>query len=250
MTGIASVVPDFRVLSIPFLFKSYGEVDTVTEGLLPLFRKRFNDKGLEFIAMTEVGFIFTMSTTPISTTAELQNTTCWAPAGDPLAATFFAKLGISPVQLSIPDVLSSLQTGLVDTVFNSLYGSIVLQWFTKARYITDTPFGYAYGVFLFDKKKFQKLPPEYAEIIHQAAAKHFAVLKEEARKSNHESRQVMEQRGVQFIDAAPGAVSEQEEQRNRAVEQLVGDAFSREIYDTTVSLLQQYRASRPARDSQ
>ena len=55
----------------------------------------------------------------------------------------FASGTVTPVQLSIPDVLTALQSGLVETVYNSFYGSIVLQWFTKARYTADFPYGYA-----------------------------------------------------------------------------------------------------------
>lgn len=244
MTGIAKVVPDFRVMSIPFLFDSYDEVDEVTTGLLPLFRKRFDEEGMVFIAMTEVGFIYTMSTKPIATMPELQQATSWIPAGDPIATVFLSSLGITPVQLSIPDVLSSLQTGLVDTVYNSLYGSIIMQWFTKARYVTDTPFGYAYGVFLLDKKKFNKLSQVQKDIIFEAADKHFAVLMDETRKSNRESRSVLEKQGVTFVKATTESTEDLCRQRDVVVEQLTGKAFSREAYTAVSTLLEKSRQGR------
>ncbi|MEW6291041.1 MAG: TRAP transporter substrate-binding protein DctP, partial [Thermodesulfobacteriota bacterium] len=132
MTGIGSVVPDFRVLGIPFLLHSYAELDWVKQGLLEHFNKTFAENGLELIALTEVGFIYTMSTVPIATVEELKKSTCWAPDNDPLSAGFLETLGAAPIPLSIPDVLTSLQTGLIGTVFNSFYGSIVLQWYSKA----------------------------------------------------------------------------------------------------------------------
>lgn len=244
MTGIASVVPDFRVMSIPFLLNSYEEVDAVRDGLLPTLKKRFSEKGLEFIAMTEVGFIYTMSTHPIATVSELKNTTSWIPAGDPLAAAFLENIGITPVQLTIPDVLSSLQTGLIDTVYNSLYGSIVMQWFTKAKNITDTPFGYAYGVFLLDQKKFSKLPPEYANIMRAAAKKHFSVLIDETRKSNSDSRQVMIDRGVKFITADEASMDDLKQHREKTIEQLKGKSFSEEIYGELNQILEKHRAGK------
>lgn len=250
MTGISPVVPDFRVMSIPFLLNSYGEVDAVKEGLLPLFKEQFREQGMEFIAMTEVGFIYTMSTHSIATKAEMQKSTIWIPSGDPLPATFVETIGISPIQLSIPDVLSSLQTGLVDTVFNSLYGSIVLQWFTKAKYITDTPFGYAYGVFLLDKKKFDKLPAKYAEIIRQAADNHFSVLIDETRKSNDESRRVMQERGVTFVKAEAASLQDLYLDRDKTVEKLTGTAFSKEAYARTMEILSAYRAGSHGQKSQ
>ena len=242
MTGIASVVPDFRVMAIPFLFGSYAEVDAVSAALQPRFNKKFEEQGLELMAMTEVGFIYTMSTQPINTVADLQKATAWTPAGDPLSEGFLQEMGITPVQLSIPDVLSSLQTGLINTVFNSLYGSIVLQWFTKAVNITDAPFGYAYGVFLLDQKKFAELPPSHAAAIRESAASHFSLLLQDTRKSNEESRSVLGQRGVRFIAADPAAIAEFAKYRDAAIQKPKGKAFSGEIYQAAVSALDGFRA--------
>ena len=143
MSGISEVIQDFRVLGIPFMFNSYDEVDRVKEKLLPRFEKEFDNKGMVLLAMSEVGFIYTMSTTSISTLAELRQSKAWAPEGDPISRALLETVGVTPIPLSIPDVLTSLQTGLINTTFNSFYGSIVLQWFTKISYITDIPFVYA-----------------------------------------------------------------------------------------------------------
>jgi TRAP-type C4-dicarboxylate transport system substrate-binding protein len=242
MTGIGSVVPDFRVLGIPFLLHSYEEVDLVKQGLNEYFHKAFAEKGLELIALTEVGFIYTMSTAPISTVAELQKSTCWAPDNDPLSAGFLETLGITPTPLSIPDVLTSLQTGLVSTVFNSLYGSIVLQWYTKAKYITDMPFGYAYGAFLLDRQQFARLPGKYSALIKTAAARHFGILLEDTRKSNEEARSVLQDNGVTLVKIDPGALTELEMMRDKTVKRLKGKAFSAEIYEEMMRLLTQYRS--------
>ncbi len=249
MTGIADVVPDFRVMAIPFFFHSYKEVDAVSNGLLPYFKKKFNEKGLEVIAITEVGFIYTMSTEPKKTIADLKKSKCWAPSGDPVTGAFFANLGITPIPLSIPDVLTSLETGLVDTVFNSMYGSIVLQWFTRTHYITDIPFGYAYGVILLDKRSFSKLPEKYAELIHVTADKYFSALLQDTRKSNSDSRKVLEQNGVKFIQPDPGIVKELEVERDKTIKQLVGTAFSSKAYTLASKILTDYRAANPGNTS-
>ena len=241
MTGISAVVPDFRVLAIPFLFESYEEVDYVKEGLIPTFRERFREKGLEFIAMTEVGFIYAMSTQPISTFESLKNSKNWSPAGDPVSEKYLAALGISPIALSIPDVLISLQSGLVETVYNSFYGSIVLQWFTKARYIADIPYGYAYGVFALDGKKFARLPEKHRNVIQAAAKIHFPVLLEKTRESNSESRRVLTERGTEFLKVDKETVQILRSKREEAVQSLVPGSVSKAIYDQTVGLRKEFR---------
>lgn len=240
MTGISAVVPDFRVLATPFLFESYGEVDYVKEGLIPVFKKRFHEKGLEFIAMTEVGFLYAMSTKPIHTLKDQKTAKNWSPSGDPMSEAFFSALGITPVQLSISDVLSSLQSGLVDTVYNSLYGSIVLQWFTKARYIVDMPFGYAYGVFALDSRKFAKLPESHKQAIHAAAQIHFPVLLEKTRESNRESRQVLLDHGNEFLKSDKELVLALREKSEESLNSLIPGTISRDIHYKTMELLKEY----------
>src|SRR5210317_2159670 len=85
MAGMSEIVPDFRVLGIPFMFNSYDEVDRVREKLMPRFEKEFDDKGMVLLAVSEVGFVYTMSTTPITTLDELKQSKAWAPEGDPIS---------------------------------------------------------------------------------------------------------------------------------------------------------------------
>ncbi len=241
MTGISAAIPDFRALSIPFLFESYEEIDFVKKGLIPEFKKKFAAKGMEFIAMTEVGFIYAMSTQPIADFTAFTRSKSWTPSGDPVSETYLKVLGISPVQLTIPDVTSSLQSGLIDTVFNSLYGSIVMQWFTRAKYIVNFPYGYAYGVFALSSKKFKKLPDEYQEIIKTAAAAHFPQLLELTRKSNQDSREVLKKQGTTYLDPDKETLQKLQAARDLTLKELVPKAMSEEIVEKTLELVKKYR---------
>ena len=242
MTGIGTIVPEFRVMGIPFLFRSYEEVDHVRNGLRPSFQKAFAEKGLELIALTEVGFVYSMSTESISTLDELKMTKTWAPEGDPVSIAFLQALGITPLPLSIPDVLTSLQTGMVETVFNSLYGSIVLQWFTKTKFIFDVPFGYAYGGFFLDRKKFSRLPGPYQVMIREIAQKHFSLLITDTRKSNNNSRKVLQDNGISLIVPEATSIKILHDKHDETVQQLQGVAFSSQIYQATIKLLNEYRS--------
>lgn len=241
MTGISEVVSDFRILSIPFLFKSYDEVDRVIAGLFPTFQKEFNDNGLELLAMSEVGFVYTMSTGPVTSIAKLRQSKSWAPENDPVSQAFLKTIGITPIPLTIPDVLSSLQTGLIDTVYNSLYGTIVMQWFTRTNYITDVPFGYAYGGLVFSKNAFDKLPPAHAAVCRDLARKHFAGLLADTRKSNDDALATLKKNGVKLVSFPEGDLAELRKYRDQTVQGISGKAFSKEMYDETMQLLAQVR---------
>ena len=242
MSGISNIVPDFRVIGIPFLFESYDEIDYVIANMTPIFAEKFAEKGMKFLSFTEVGFIYPMSNVPFKTMDDLRNTKNWCPTGDPLSSSFMESLGATPIQLSLPDVLSSLQTGLIDTVYNSLYGSIVLQWFTSVQYVSTLPYGYAYGAIILDGKAFNKLPQEYQQIVMATADKYFPSLNQDTRKNNIASRAVLEEKGLEFVSPMPETVAELKATQKTLVLDVKGKLFSEEIYNKVSELLQKYRS--------
>ena len=245
MTGIGDIVPDFRVMGIPYLFKSYAEVDEVWDKLMPRQIEAFAEKDMVLMAMSEVGFIYTMSTNPISTLEDLRKSKSWAPEGDPISLAFMKTVGVSPVPLSLPDVLVALQTGMVDTVFNSYYGSIVLQWFTKIKYITDLPFAYAYGAIVIDKKALNRLPESHRATIKQVAGKYFGKLNDDTRKTNLEALATLKSNGIEVITADPGSNAALTAYRDQLTAESVGKYFSAEIYNEMMAVLESFRKSRP-----
>lgn len=245
MTGIGEVVPDFRVMMVPFLFASYDEVDRVTEALWPQFKKAFADKDLVLLAFTEVGFLYAMSFQAIASVADLKAAKVWGPEGDPVSKYYLETAGVTPIPLAIPDVLTSLQTGLVNSVFNSYYGAIVLQWFTRIKFVTNIPFAYSYGAFVVDRKTYARLPAEQAAMLETTAQKHFARLLADTRKSNEDSLRVLQENGIKLVTAPPEAEAEFRQFREKTVHKLVGEAFSKEIYEETMSCLAKARTKQP-----
>lgn len=242
VTGLSEIVPDFRVLSIPLLFVDYKEVDAVSHALLPLFQKKFKENGLELLALTEVGFVYTMSSQPLAEAADLKKAKAWIPDGDPLSLSFLQQAGVTPLPLSIADVLTSLETGLIDTVFSSYYGAIVLQWFTKTRYVSDIPFGYAYGGLVLDGKVFQRISQKDREIIRQQADHFFgSLLLEDTRKSNDEALDTLKKNGITVMQSDEQSRKTYRKWSDAVVSEARGKLFSEEVYDQTEKALTAYR---------
>jgi|GEM_PF-59922 len=237
MIGMGEVVPDFRVMGIPFLFDSYDEVDRVAAGLWPRLEEAFAAKDLELLALSEVGFLYALSAKPVTTIEGLRQAKSWIPEGDPISRLYLETLGVHATPLSIPDVLTSLQTGMIDTVFNSFYGAIVLQWFTATKFVTDLPFAYSYGAFALDRKSFSQLSAEQAALVKKSARQHFTALVADTRASNEEALRTLQANGLTVVAATPETAASCRAHRETVVNQLVGSAFSKEIYEETMRLL-------------
>ena len=64
---------------------------------------------------------------------------------------------MSPAVLPVTDVLTGLQTGLIDIAFASPVAALVLQWHTKVKYITELPISYSMGIFAIEKSAYAAL---------------------------------------------------------------------------------------------
>ena len=94
--GIGYIYSPARVLEIPFLFRSYAEVDHVRARLMPDIREGFRANGFELLGWMEVGFIQLFSQEPIYSLEDMRKRRIWLWQGDPLGKAFFAASGISP----------------------------------------------------------------------------------------------------------------------------------------------------------
>ncbi|MEJ2066945.1 MAG: TRAP transporter substrate-binding protein DctP [Deltaproteobacteria bacterium] len=239
--GLSVLFKDIDVLHIPFFFQNYGEVDYVLGKMGPYFKKGLEDSGYILLGWSEAGFIYLMSTIPISSVSELQKAKVWIWHESPMSQAIFKEAGVAAIPLSIPDVLVGLQTGMVEVVYAPPTGAISLQWFTRIKYITDIPLTYVGGGLVVRKDVFKKLQQSTQDVITEIFQRQLDQLKVITRQENQEAIRVMEKQGVQLITPLQDQVAEFKRLSDNAVAQLVGHAFSNKAFEELTAHLEAYR---------
>ncbi|MBZ0274280.1 TRAP transporter substrate-binding protein DctP [bacterium] len=241
--GISEVNRDFGIMSLPFQFRSYDEVDYVRPTIEPIIMKGIEDKGFVPVAMMEIGFVYMMSQQKINSVDDLKGRKVWQPEGDPVAKTVYAELGLSGVPLPLPDVLTGLRTGLVDTFANSPIGTVTLQWFTKAKYLTDYPLLYTYGTLVFSKRGWEKIPAQDRETVRGILKKHMDEINKGVRQSNAEAMATLKKQGIEVVAPNPEFVKRIEEVGDAATRKLAEQGmFSKDLEAKIDKLVAEYRA--------
>ncbi len=244
--GMGEILPEVRVLDLPFLFFNYDEVDHVLAQIKDALARRFRERGFVLLGWAEVGFVHFFSKAPIRTQEDLKARKLWMWQGDPLAQAYFKALGVSPIPLALPDVLTSLQTGLVDTVYISPLGAIVLQWHTKVLYMSALPMADAIGAVLVSKKAFDRLPPEYQSLLVELAPKYMRRLVEQTRADNTRAIEELRRRGLKVVAAPPPEEVKRFLATGRDAQQsLVGRLYSQELLDEVRRAVADYRRLHP-----
>lgn len=247
--GLGAIVPEVRVLELPFMFDSLDELDYVRDQTNPYYEKAFADKGYTLLGWTDVGFIYLFTQTPVRTAADMPACKWWIWSGDQLAEIFFKAFDIAPIPLAAPDVLTSLQTGVVNAVYSSPLACIALQWYTRVKYMTDMPVTHGVSAVLVTNKALSKVSAADLATIREIARTNLAELTKKTRVQNKEAIDEIHKQGVELVSVDAAARQEFVTRGRAAWSQGVGVLYSRELLDRVSSLLADYRKSHPAGSS-
>ncbi len=241
--GLGAIVPEVRVLELPFMFESLDELDHVREKTDDYYRGLFDQKGYALLGWTDVGFIYLFSQTPVKSAADMPGCKWWIWSGDQLAEIFFKAFNITPIPLAAPDVLTSLQTGVVDAVYSSPLACVALQWFTRVKYMSDMPVTHGVSAVVTTKKALAGVSDADLAIVNQVMRTHLADLTGKTRVQNEEAIAEIRKEGVELVAVDAAARREFTERGRAAWGEGVGVLYPKELLDRISSMVAEYRKS-------
>jgi len=242
--GLADRYAAINLYSIPFLFRSLEEVDHVRSRMDARLRAGLQRAGLVTFGFMEGGFAHMMANEPISGVEDMRRRKVWIPEGDQVSFLALQALGVSPVVLPPTDVLTGLQTGLLDVVAASPVVALVLQWHTRIKYVTDLPVAYSMGAFALDAGVFGRLPSADQQTVREVMEGVVRRLDAQAREDNRRAREVMEEMGIGFVDVDPEDVPRWQATISSIYPQLRGrDEIDATFFDELLETLRAYRSA-------
>jgi TRAP-type C4-dicarboxylate transport system substrate-binding protein len=197
--GLGERYSALNLYGIPLLFDSLDEVDYVRARIDPKLAAGLAEVGFVSVGFSEVGFANLMANEPIRSVDDLRRKKIWVPDGDQISFLAMEALGLSPVFLPATDVLTGLQTGLLDVVAASPVAALVLQWHTKVKYRTELPVSYSMGVFAIDARAMQALGAEDQRVVQEVMGEVMLGIDRASREDNRRAAEVMTSAGVQPV---------------------------------------------------
>ncbi|MEW8105115.1 MAG: TRAP transporter substrate-binding protein DctP [Candidatus Thiodiazotropha endolucinida] len=240
--GLSSVYKDAQVYTLPFQFRNLQEVDAVRQVMDPQIIEGLKKQGYISFGLSEGGFAYLLSNSPVTSTENMKDLKIWIPEGDQVNASMFQELGISPVPLPLTDVLTGLQTGLIDTIASAPIGAIALQWHTRVSYLTQVPLAYLYATLVLKENAFNKLRQSDQSVVKQILESAFDRIDRQNRADNEQAMIALKRQGVEFI--SPSTVQQQawEAHAGKTLRKLSKESiFSEHMLNRMQSLIQQYR---------
>ncbi|GAB4296779.1 MAG: C4-dicarboxylate TRAP transporter substrate-binding protein [Myxococcota bacterium] len=239
--GLGEIYPGIRILEQPMLFRNYEEVDFVTEKIWTYLEKKFEEQGFVLLGRGEAGFVNLFTNKPVKEEADFQGIKLWVWEGDPVAKGLVDVFGIVPIYLSLPDVLTALQTNRIDACYAPPLAAMAFQWHTKVKFYTDIPLANSIGAMVVTKESFDKLNAEQQEVMKKYGWAAGKKIVQTSRRDNKRAYEELEKMGIKKVDVQKSDYEKIEKAGLRVRKSLVGKLYNQEMLDLVEGYLREYR---------
>lgn len=227
--AMSDVFADIRVLEVPFSFKSRQQAGESMRTMKPYFSKGFEKNGYKNLGLYETGEVYMVSRNETSSLAKLKGQKIWVFEGDKLAEAFTKSLNLVAVPVALPDVLTSLSTGLIEVSYAPALAIIALQWQSKVSYVVEQPFGYHFQGFLLSQKAWKKIKPEDQKIVEQISNTYAQKISETNLTQADDAFAAIKKQGVKGIKWPESDVNALLKARDDIYQSLTGSLLSKDV---------------------
>lgn len=232
LKGTFSALHELTVFGLPFLFESYDEADYVMLALYDEIDAIMQKKGFKLIELVEEGMDLAYSKEPIDLALGFKGRRVWNWGGEPVGAATIQALGVpSPLNTPVPEVLTSLQTGLLNVVTGSPLAVVGLQWYSQIHYVYDMNLYYDPGVVLMTMDKWNAMPQDLKDLVVRMRKDLPDLFFQLERPDQDRAMEAMVKYGIQVVKPDPATLDTLKKRTRPVWDELADKVYPRSLLD-------------------
>lgn len=227
---LGDIFSDVRAIEVPFNF--YHDENKAMSALAAnetYFNNKIKEEGFVNLGFYGIGKVYVVSTKKVKSLIELKGIKMWAWEGDKIIRAMMDSLELVSVPLTLPDVMSSLSTGIIEAAYAPPLGILALQWQNKIKYLIDFPTAYTIGALLITNKQWQKINVADQNRVSEISKKYVDQANVLANADNEKALETLKKLGVEFVQFSDSDLKQAEKIRQNVVEKLKGSVLSETI---------------------
>ncbi len=234
--GLSEIVPDFTAFYVPLAYQDSNDVNRVLDYMLPSLETKLDDSGFKLLYLSDLGWAYWFSNSKVTSPNDLKTKKIFTWAGDFKWAEIYKKAGYNPVPLASTDILSGLQTGLINSLSTMPIYALAQQSFGIANHMLDLKWGMLLAGIIVDKRTWNKIPSKYheklVEIAQDISRKHQA----KNLLAETQSIDAMKQYGLQIHTPTEREVELWKSEVKNMENNLRGNVIPKDVYDKVIEL--------------
>jgi TRAP-type C4-dicarboxylate transport system substrate-binding protein len=197
--GLQEIAPEPEAEDTPGLIDSYEEYEYVHTRMRKELEAGLEKKGFIVLAWGEAGFIKLFSSEPYASLADFSKGKVFAWNGDPNSESAWRAIGFKPVVLSATDLITSLQTKMINIFAQPPLYAYTAGLFERAKYMLDLRWGILTGATVVRKDQWEKIPAELRQKLLVIAEEQGAKVVADVRKQEAEALEQMKKKGLVIV---------------------------------------------------
>jgi len=239
--GMTAINPDSVVFNTPFLMNTDQEFNFVFDRLKPDFEKQIEAKGFKVIFWTLIGWEYFYSKNPVLYPEDMKKeklsfTTAGAEMGHA-----WKKMGYQLVPTDLKDMLMALQSGINTAFYLPPLVAGSGQFFALAPHMLNMRLAPIVGSLVLTDRAWKSIPDTFREAMLKAVSRITERLYQQTLDLDKEALKTMSENGLIIHEPPADSLAKWRAAAAVGMDELVGKAFSKEIYDRIVALLQEFR---------
>ena len=243
--GLVEISPAFTVFEIPLFFESDEELAFVLEKTEPHFRERLRERGFVLLHWAQAGWIHFFTTRPVATLEEFKQLDMFVWAGNDEMVGWWKRSGFRPVPLAATDIVTALQTEMVEAIPSTPSAALALQWFRFTPNMIDLAFAPLVGATVMTEEAWNLISEEDRVVVLAATSEAGERLVREIPAHDAAAVIEMEPRGLKVV---PVLGTEAEPAWNEAAGRFATNMRESFVPDDTFDLVLAAREEYRSRD--
>jgi len=184
---------------LPFLFSSLDDAADIRKTTDAMLSEQIEKDGFVNFGFAQGGFTYLMSKQVINNFDDLRKQKSWVPEKSDVGLAVYRYIDVTPTSLPLSDVLTGLQTGLINNIITSPIGALALQWHSHVNYVVDLPLNYLTATLIIDKKVFAKLSQADQKIVREVMTGVYKKIDGQNKIDNIAARKALIKQNVKFV---------------------------------------------------
>tara|TARA_B100001287_G_scaffold48044_1_gene37067 strand:- start:187 stop:1164 length:978 start_codon:yes stop_codon:yes gene_type:complete len=235
--GLAELTDQIQAFTLPMGFKTYDEVDKVKDVMFNDISEGLSQSGFKLLFLVDIGWVYWFSSKEISVPQDLKDAKIYTTAGDYVTVELFRKFGFNAVPVSETDILTSLQTGMINSMQTVPILSLSSGWSALMPNMLDLKWGAFVGAVIVDERVWRKIKPEYQKIMMDIAQDIGKKYQQTGRETEKKAIEAMKSYGMNIITPTDEEIKIWDEFKDEITPDVIDTFLSVDIYNKVVDAI-------------
>lgn len=235
--GLAELTDQIQAFTLPMGFKNYNEIDQVKNAMFGDISDGLSQSGFKLLFLVDIGWVYWFSTEEISVPQDLMDAKIYTTAGDYVTVELFKKFGFNAVPVSETDILTSLQTGMINSMQTVPILSLSSGWSALMPNMLDLKWGAFVGAVIVDERVWKKIKPEHQKIMMDIAHDIGKKYQKSGREMEKKAIDVMQQYGMKIKTPSDEEIAIWNDFKEEITPDVIDTFLSTDIYEKVTSAI-------------